>query len=67
MACEVLCCEVPAMVDMVVEARDGLLLERLFGLIASPNPVPYRLAGYFEKVRILDAPLRRHGRQRTIR
>lgn len=50
MSCEVLCCEVNSLIDAVVEAKGGALMEQLFSVITSPKPASDRLAGYFEKV-----------------
>ena len=50
MSCEVLCCEVGAMIDLLVEARGGALLDQLFSVVTASAPVTNRLAGYFEKV-----------------
>ena len=48
MSCEVLCCEVNSLIDAVVEAKGGALMEQLFSVITSPEPASDRLAGYFE-------------------
>ena len=48
MACEVLCCEVNALIDVVVEGRGGAYLDTLFSVVTRGAPSPDRLAGYFE-------------------
>lgn len=49
MACEVICCEVTAMIDIIVEAKNGELMNRLFSMITREELIQNRLAGYFEK------------------
>jgi len=50
MACEVLCCEVSTMIDVIVEARNGELMNKLFSIVTCENLIQNRLAGYFEKI-----------------
>ena len=50
MACEVLCCEVSAVLNTLAEEKDGALLEQLFAVVTAQVPASHRLAGYFEKV-----------------
>jgi hypothetical protein len=50
MSCEVLCCEVGTMIDLLVEAKDGALMDQLFSVVTASTPATHRLAGYFEKV-----------------
>jgi hypothetical protein len=50
MSCEVLCCDISDILDTLVEASDGQLLEKLFSLLSVDPPLDCRLAGYFEKV-----------------
>jgi hypothetical protein len=38
------------MIDLLVEARGGALLDQLFSVVTASAPVTNRLAGYFEKV-----------------
>jgi hypothetical protein len=49
MACEVICCEVSSMIDIIVEAKNGVLLNKLFSMVTSEKLIENRLAGYFEK------------------
>ena len=53
MACEVLCCDVSDIIDMLaIGSFEGTLhLEALLSIAKTKGPVEPRLAGYFEKVR----------------
>jgi serine/threonine-protein phosphatase 6 regulatory subunit 3 len=50
MACEVICCDISEIIDTLVEANDGALIDQLFSLLKLDAPLDARLAGYFEKV-----------------
>jgi hypothetical protein len=65
-SCEIVCCDVPEVLDTLVEGRDGALLASLFRILGwegsegagdaaggagrEAGPLDPRLAGYFEKV-----------------
>ena len=38
------------MIDLLVEAKDGALMDQLFSVVTASTPATHRLAGYFEKV-----------------
>lgn len=50
MSCEVLCCEVPEIMDVIVEHDNGRFLDQLFAILEPDTPINHYLAGYFEKV-----------------
>jgi hypothetical protein len=50
MSCEVICCEVPEILDNFVEKFGGRYLDKLFSFLNPPNELNYYLAGYFEKI-----------------
>ena len=41
----------PGVLDTLVDAKEGALLHQLFSAIRDTEPIGFRLAGYFEKVR----------------
>eukprot|EP01041_Mallomonas_annulata_P003799 gene3799-7550_t len=49
MSCEVLCCEIPDILHILVEDCDGKYLRKLFSILDTSNPLDHYLAGYFEK------------------
>lgn len=49
MCCEVLCCEVQEILNILV-SEDAKYLQRLFDFLNSENKLDHYLAGYFEKV-----------------
>jgi serine/threonine-protein phosphatase 6 regulatory subunit 3 len=50
MACELFCCEVQKILDILVEGGDGKYLKLLFSLLDNEAPLDHYLAGYFEKI-----------------
>lgn len=50
MACELFCCEVQKVLDILVEGQDGKFLSMLFSLLDNEAPLDHYLAGYFEKI-----------------
>jgi serine/threonine-protein phosphatase 6 regulatory subunit 3 len=50
MACELFCCEIQKILDILVEHQDGKFLTMLFSLLEHEAPLDHYLAGYFEKV-----------------
>ena len=50
MSCELLCCEIPDILHILVEDNDGKYLSKLFQIIESSTPLDHYLAGYFEKI-----------------
>lgn len=48
MSCEVLCCEVPELLKMLVEEED--YLDKLFSFLSSDTILDHYLSGYFEKI-----------------
>jgi hypothetical protein len=52
MSCEVVCCEVPELLSILVEDRNGHYLDRLFQFLDQPadQELDSHLAGYFEKI-----------------
>lgn len=50
MSCEVICCEVPALLHTLVDSTDGRLLIKLFTFLNQEGPLDCYLAGYFEKI-----------------
>lgn len=50
MSCELFCCEIPKILDILVEEQDGRLLHSLFSLLDHSSPLDHYLAGYFEKL-----------------
>ena len=50
MSCEVICCEVPEILQALVENNGGACLDKLFTFLSSPTKLDYYLAGYFEKI-----------------
>lgn len=50
MACELFCCEIQKMLDVLVENQEGKLLGMLFSLLDNDAPLDHYLAGYFEKI-----------------
>jgi hypothetical protein len=50
MSCEVICCEVPEILRILVENSDGRLLDKLFSFLTTESKLDYYLAGYFEKI-----------------
>lgn len=49
-SCEVFCCEVPDILQTLVESKDNRLLKQLFSLLDSELPLNPHLGGYFEKI-----------------
>jgi hypothetical protein len=49
-ACEVICCEVDAIVDNLTSLRDGYFIEQLFSILDVESELDDHLSGYFEKV-----------------
>ena len=49
-ACELFCCEVQKILDILVESQDGKFLQYLFSLLDHDAPLDHYLAGYFEKI-----------------
>ena len=50
MSCEVFCCEINEILQVLVEASDGKYLTLLFSFLDLEPPLDHHLAGYFEKV-----------------
>jgi hypothetical protein len=50
MSCEVFCCEVPRLLELLVDDFDGKYLTKLFSLLEQESPLDHYLAGYFEKI-----------------
>lgn len=50
MACELFCCEIQKILDILVEGQDGQFLTMLFSLLDNEAPLDHYLAGYFEKI-----------------
>ena len=51
MSCEVICCEVPDILNRIVLEKDGIYLNRLLSFLDTDSPaLDYYLAGYFEKI-----------------
>jgi hypothetical protein len=50
MSCEVICCEVPEILQTLVEKNDGGYLDKLFTFLDNDGKLDYYLAGYFEKI-----------------
>eukprot|EP01038_Epipyxis_sp_PR26KG_P014748 gene14748-19824_t len=50
MSCEVICCEVPAILNAITEEYDGRYLDKLFSLLTVNPKLDNYLAGYFEKI-----------------
>lgn len=49
-SCEVICCEVPKILDALSDEYEGKYLRRLFTILDCENSIDHYLAGYFEKV-----------------
>lgn len=49
MSCEVLCCEIPDILHILVEESDGKYLIKLFSVLDFEETLNHHLAGYFEK------------------
>eukprot|EP00607_Mallomonas_marina_P009055 CAMPEP_0182417338 /NCGR_PEP_ID=MMETSP1167-20130531/1773_1 /TAXON_ID=2988 /ORGANISM="Mallomonas Sp, Strain CCMP3275" /LENGTH=807 /DNA_ID=CAMNT_0024590799 /DNA_START=148 /DNA_END=2571 /DNA_ORIENTATION=+ len=49
MSCEVLCCEIPDILHILVEDCDGKYLKKFFSILDSTETLDHYLAGYFEK------------------
>lgn len=49
MSTEVFCCEVPRLLEILVESNDSKYLNMLFSILDQPPPLNQYLAGYFEK------------------
>jgi hypothetical protein len=50
MSCEVICCEVPELLQKLVEEREGQWLDFLFEFLQQSEELDCYLAGYFEKI-----------------
>lgn len=50
MSCEVICCEVPEILNNFVEQHNGKHLKKLFTVLSSPTKLDNYLSGYFEKI-----------------
>ena len=51
MSCEVICCEVPEILNLLVLDRDGFYLKKLLSFLDQTEPgLDNYLAGYFEKI-----------------
>ena len=52
MSCEVICCEIPEILAILVEYSEGKYLKKLFSFLTerSDQKLDYYLAGYFEKI-----------------
>ena len=50
MSCELFCCEVEKVLDILVESQNGKFLNKLFSLLDNDSPLDHYLAGYFEKI-----------------
>lgn len=50
MSCEVICLEVPEILQMLAQHPDATFLKRLFRFLESPHELNCHLAGYFEKI-----------------
>ena len=50
MSCEVICCEVPEVLHMLVHGGDGKYLRLLFSFLEQQGELDCYLAGYFEKI-----------------
>ena len=50
MSCEVICCDIRQITDILASGRDGELMKLLFQVLKTQGRLDTRLAGYFEKV-----------------
>lgn len=50
MSCEIICCEMPEILHILVEERDGAFLDCLFDFLNQEGALDCFLAGYFEKI-----------------
>lgn len=50
MSCELICCEMPEILHILVEERDGAFLDCLFDFLNQEGALDCFLAGYFEKI-----------------
>lgn len=50
MSCEVVCCEVPEILNSLVEQHEGKYLRSLFSLLENEARLDNYLSGYFEKI-----------------
>ena len=50
MSCEVFCCEIPEILQVLVHGEGGGLMKQLFKFLELEAPIDNHLAGYFEKV-----------------
>jgi hypothetical protein len=50
MSCELFCCEVPSILQRLVEEEDGRHFTQLLAALDSPLPLDHYLAGYLEKI-----------------
>ncbi len=50
MSCEVICCEIPEILNCLVDHFDSLYLNKLFSLLESSVKLDNYLSGYFEKI-----------------
>ena len=51
MSCEVICCEVPEILNAVANENDSSPLRRLFSLLDEEGDIDAHRAGYLEKAR----------------
>lgn len=50
MSCEVICCEIPEMLQRLVIESEGKHVKKLFSFLSTEGKLDYYLAGYFEKI-----------------
>jgi hypothetical protein len=50
MSCEVICCEIPEVLNNLVELKEGKYLKKLFSILTGHATLDNYLSGYFEKV-----------------
>ena len=50
MSCEVICCEIPKILQAIVEDYDEKFLAKLFSFLSREEKLDNYLAGYFEKI-----------------
>ena len=50
MSCEIFCCEIDEILNMLVDENDGELLDKLLSILDGENCLDNYLAGYFEKI-----------------